>query len=33
MSINGKVVDIIDEDDKTRGQLATRASMRWRCAM
>ena len=25
MSINGKVVDIIDEDDKARGQLATKS--------
>jgi PPOX class probable F420-dependent enzyme len=25
MSINGKVVDIIDEDDKARGHLATRS--------
>jgi len=25
MSINGKVVDIIDEDDKTRGYLATQS--------
>jgi PPOX class probable F420-dependent enzyme len=25
MSINGKVVDIIDEDDKTRGHLATKS--------
>ena len=25
MSINGKVVDIIDEDDKARGQLATQS--------
>jgi PPOX class probable F420-dependent enzyme len=25
MSINGKVVDIVDEDDKARGQLATKS--------
>jgi len=25
MSVNGKVVDIIDEDDKARGQLATKS--------
>src|SRR5215831_6610865 len=25
MSINGKVVDIIDEDDKARGELATKS--------